>query len=70
MGGYVTRYEKDFDFLTIRGSGHMVPEYKPKVTLEFLEKWLKGEDWLQYVAPTPPSVQDPRNPDLSDQIIQ
>ena len=24
MGGYVTRYEGDFDFLTIRGSGHMV----------------------------------------------
>lgn len=36
MGGYVTRYENNFDFLTIRGSGHMVPEYKPKVTLEFL----------------------------------
>ena len=25
MGGYVTRYVNDFDFLTIRGSGHMVP---------------------------------------------
>jgi hypothetical protein len=24
MGGYVTRYERDFDFLTIRGAGHMV----------------------------------------------
>jgi serine carboxypeptidase-like clade I len=24
MGGYVTRYEGDFDFLTIRGAGHMV----------------------------------------------
>ena len=23
MGGYVTRYVNDFDFLTIRGSGHM-----------------------------------------------
>jgi len=66
MGGYVTRYENDFDFLTIRGSGHMVPEYKPKVTLEFLEKWLKGEEWLPYVAPTPPSTQKPKNPDLSE----
>jgi carboxypeptidase C (cathepsin A) len=26
MGGYVTRYEGGFDFLTIRGSGHMVPQ--------------------------------------------
>jgi len=31
MAGYVTRYENNFDYLTIRGSGHMVPEYKPKV---------------------------------------
>lgn len=33
MGGYVTRYENNFDFLTIRGSGHMVPEFKPAQTL-------------------------------------
>jgi len=51
MGGYVTRYENNFDFLTIRGSGHMVPEFKPKVTLEFITKWLKNEEWLPYVAP-------------------
>ena len=24
MGGYVTRYANNFDFLTIRGAGHMV----------------------------------------------
>lgn len=51
MGGYVTRYEGDFDFLTIRGAGHMVPEFKPKVTLNFLSKWLKNEPWENYVAP-------------------
>lgn len=28
VGGYVTRYAHDFDFLTIRGAGHMVPEYQ------------------------------------------
>ena len=49
MGGYVTRYEGDFDFLTIRGSGHMVPEFKPKVTLSFLKSWLENEDWKNYV---------------------
>ncbi|CAB9528207.1 Carboxypeptidase Y homolog A [Seminavis robusta] len=45
IGGYVTRYEKNFDFLTIRGAGHMVPQHKPKVSLEFLSKWLKNEPW-------------------------
>ena len=45
MGGYVTRYEGNFDYLTIRGSGHMVPEFKPKVTLAFLTKWINNEAW-------------------------
>ena len=26
MAGYVTRYANDFDFLTVRGAGHMVPQ--------------------------------------------
>lgn len=70
MGGYVTRYENDFDFLTIRGSGHMVPEYKPKVTLEFLEKWLKGEEWLAYNATADLSAEAPGDLDLSEEFIQ
>ena len=38
MGGYVTRYEGSrFDYLTIRGSGHMVvPEFKPAAAFELL----------------------------------
>ena len=48
LGGYVTRYKGDFDFLTIRGSGHMVPQYKPKVTFAFLKKWLANEEWLRW----------------------
>lgn len=29
----------------------MVPEFKPKVTLEFLTRWLKNEEWKRYVDP-------------------
>ena len=57
MGGYVTRYERDrFDFLTIRGSGHMVPQFKPEPALEFLRAWIHGEDYKRYNASctTPP----------------
>ena len=51
MGGYVTRYEGErFDYLTIRGSGHMVPQFKPAAAYEFLKSWLANEDYKPYVA--------------------
>ncbi|GBG27100.1 Lysosomal protective protein [Hondaea fermentalgiana] len=50
MGGYVTRYEGDFDYLTIRGSGHMVPAMKPDAALEMLTRWLRNEPWRPYNA--------------------
>jgi len=53
MGGYVTRYAHSFDFLTIRGAGHMVPEFKPAASLEFLTRFLHGEDYKPYKPPTP-----------------
>ena len=47
----MTRYEGErFDYLTIRGSGHMVPQFKPAQAFEFLQRWLKGEDYKQYVS--------------------
>lgn len=45
MGGFVTRYEGNFDYLTIRGAGHMVPQYKPYAALVFLNAWLANEDY-------------------------
>jgi len=45
MGGYVTRYEGGFDFLTIRGAGHMVPTYKPAAAFVFMQAWIKGEEY-------------------------
>ena len=50
MGGYVTRYRQNFDYLTIRGSGHMVPQFKPAAAAAFLETWLSGGDYPVYVA--------------------
>lgn len=52
MGGYVVKYPGDFHYLTIRGSGHMVPEYKPASSLAFLKAFLKNEDFPRYVAPS------------------
>ncbi|KAL7581813.1 hypothetical protein ACA910_022337 [Epithemia clementina (nom. ined.)] len=58
MGGYVTRYEGSLDFLTIRGSGHMVPMIKPAASFTFLKSWLQSQEYPHYVAnctaPLPP----------------
>jgi hypothetical protein len=48
MGGYVTRYEREFDFLTIRGAGHMVPTYKSAATFTFLQAWIQGKEYLTF----------------------
>lgn len=50
MGGYVERYEGGFDFLTIRGAGHMVPTYKPAASFAFLRAWLADEDYPAFDA--------------------
>ena len=46
--GYVTQYEGDFSFVTIRGSGHMVPQFKKKAAFEMLQRFLRGEPLKPY----------------------
>ena len=48
MGGYVTTYEGNFEFLTIRGAGHMVPTYKPEATYSFFGSWITNGDYGLY----------------------
>ncbi|XP_052154328.1 serine carboxypeptidase 1-like [Oryza glaberrima] len=43
VAGYTQGYEHNLTFLTIKGAGHTVPEYKPKETLAFYSHWLSGE---------------------------
>lgn len=50
MGGYVTQYAQHrLDYLTIRGSGHMVPQMKPAAALAFMRSWIAQEDYKPYV---------------------
>jgi len=51
MGGYVQEFDGQFAYLTIRGSGHMVPEFKGAAALEFITRFVKGEDYQKYVHP-------------------
>ncbi|KAG8083286.1 hypothetical protein GUJ93_ZPchr0015g6922 [Zizania palustris] len=43
IAGYTQGYEHNLTFITIKGAGHTVPEYKPKETLAFYSHWLSGE---------------------------
>merc|ERR1712070_246148 len=40
MGGSVTSYKGDFSFVTIRGSGHMVPTYKPESAFIMMQSFI------------------------------
>lgn len=52
MGGYVASFGSNWSYLTIRGSGHMVPEYKPAMALEFLTRFLSDTPYQPYVPPS------------------
>jgi len=49
MGGYVTEFADGvFNFLTIRGSGHMVPEFKPAAAQIFMAAFIGGAAYPPY----------------------
>eukprot|EP01035_Chromulina_nebulosa_P022370 gene22370-28965_t len=48
MGGYITKYVNNFSFVTIKGSGHMVPLNKPKESLEMISRFMNNQDLLFY----------------------
>jgi len=42
VAGYLTKYQDNFSFITVKGAGHMVPEYKPVQALEMFSRWLNN----------------------------
>ena len=42
VAGYVTTYSlNNFAFITVKGSGHMVPQFRPKQALAMFERYLQ-----------------------------
>ncbi|KAL1322453.1 hypothetical protein HN51_067449 [Arachis hypogaea] len=42
IAGYLQGYDNNLIFLTVKGAGHTVPEYKPREALDFYTRWLEG----------------------------
>ncbi|KAF8015382.1 hypothetical protein BT93_H1017 [Corymbia citriodora subsp. variegata] len=42
VAGYLQGYDSNLTSLTVKGSGHMVPYYKPREALDFYSRWLDG----------------------------
>ncbi|CAN8270566.1 unnamed protein product [Cochlearia groenlandica] len=43
VAGFIQGYANNLTFMTIKGSGHTVPEYKPRESLDFYSRFLAGE---------------------------
>ncbi|XP_059625414.1 serine carboxypeptidase-like 20 [Cornus florida] len=43
IAGYTQGYANNLIYLTIKGAGHTVPEYKPRESLDFYSRWLEGK---------------------------
>lgn len=43
LGGFKTEYERNLTFITVRGVGHMVPQWQPKGALYFFGQFLKNQ---------------------------
>jgi serine carboxypeptidase-like clade 1 len=52
--GYVTKFfdESKFAYVTIRGSGHMVPEFRSQASFALMKAWINGEDYPTYNPPS------------------
>jgi len=43
VAGFVTEYPKGFTFATVKGSGHMVPQYRPRAAFAMFNRTLNGK---------------------------
>ena len=63
FGGEVTSYDTNLSFVTIHGSGHMVPQFRPQAAFHMLSKLLatKKHDMFSLLSPLLPSNATLRN---------
>eukprot|EP01083_Nonionella_stella_P059754 156426_1 len=53
MAGYVQIFDAEgnnFTYVTVRGAGHMVPQYKPEQALKMYSVFMQQQEWPKYVV--------------------
>jgi cathepsin A (carboxypeptidase C) len=55
FGGHVVNYEHNLSFVTVHGSGHMVPQFRPQSAERLLNRLLSGEPFVQ-LLPTDAAI--------------
>ena len=48
-GGHVVNYEHNLSFVTVHGSGHMVPQFQPQSAFRLLQQVLSGGIFSPYL---------------------
>jgi serine carboxypeptidase-like clade I len=48
----VVNYEHNLAFLTVHGSGHMIPQFRPKASLHILSSFLSPDPIMSPLLPT------------------
>jgi len=43
VGGYVTNYGTNFQYVTIKHAGHMVPKFEPETAFYMFSQWLNNK---------------------------
>ena len=59
IAGYKTVYEHGFTFATVKGAGHMVPQYQPQRAFDLFSSWITTK---QLPAATSPPANLPPSP--------
>jgi|EP01046_Picozoa_sp_COSAG06_P015399 serine carboxypeptidase-like clade 1 len=51
FGGHCVDYSHNLSFITVHGSGHMVPQFRPQAALHMLSTVLKGGSFAPQLVP-------------------
>jgi cathepsin A (carboxypeptidase C) len=67
FGGHIVNYENHLSFMTVHGSGHMVPQFRPQAALHMLAKVL-SKDMFAPLLPTNHSLMTMNDSEYQDAL--